>query len=822
MKRPGRFSIPLAREESNHSMRSNMKAATAASFKNPPSSSASLPAPGILKFQREDWALFRTREGLQQRSGVTANALARLALKELTDNALDAGGESVSGKLTQARGYFVDDDGPGIDGTPEEIAALFSISRPMVSTKLLRLPTRGALGNGLRVVAGTVLVSGAGSSLVVTTRERRIALRPERDGTTAVLRVTKVKHPIGTRVEIVFGPDLPGVDGNVLVWSHLALSIADRGTQYAGRSSPHWYGPATFHELLYASGERPVRDLIANLDGCTGGKAGDIVAEAKLGRAVCNAVTREQADALLLIAQRHARPVTAERLGALGPDVFGAADYAKAAGNCFVDGDGGLIPFVVEAWADRNSYTGDDLRGDDTLVVCVNRTPITGEVRIARRNRDLCVYGCGLSHELAKAPKGTGTFQISINITTPFMPITSDGKAPNLLAFYDPIATAVERIVKKSRCAGKGGTNQKNIVLSNLDDVVAEVSGGGEYRFNVRQIFYAMRPIVMREINEELKIENFTSIITDYEAEHGEIARMYREPRGTVYHPHSGETISLGDLMVEEYERPVWTFDKLVYVEKEGFSEALKANGWAERHDCALLSSKGFSTRAARDLIDKLAEHDEPIKVFCAEDADAAGGMIFQTLQEATKARGARKITIVNLGLEPWEAIAMGLEVETFARGKRARPVAEYVKRRTDRAPDGTTWEEWLQTHRVELNAMTTPQFIAWLERKMAEHADGGKLIPPEEVLLSDLDERIEDKTRDIVMRRILEESGFEDQVTAAVAAIERPQADDLTDGIEDLFRQRPEAQWRDHNRGRCKFENPGGRIRKLKTAKEF
>ena len=43
-----------------------------------------------------------------------------------------------------------------------------------------------------------------------------------------------------------------------------------------------------------------------------------------------------------------------------------------------------------------------------------------------------------------------------------------------------------------------------------------------------------------------------------------------------------------------------------------------------ERHDCAVMSSKGFSTRAARDLIDKLVEHDEPVEVFCAHDADAA------------------------------------------------------------------------------------------------------------------------------------------------------------------------------------------------------
>ncbi len=44
--------------------------------------------------------------------------------------------------------------------------------------------------------------------------------------------------------------------------------------------------------------------------------------------------------------------------------------------------------------------------------------------------------------------------------------------------------------------------------------------------------------------------------------------------------------------------------------------------------------------------------------------------MIYQTLQEATKARGARKIKIINLGLEPWEAIDMGLEVETVVEVK--------------------------------------------------------------------------------------------------------------------------------------------------------
>jgi len=335
------------------------------------------------------------------------------------------------------------------------------------------------------------------------------------------------------------------------------------------------------------------------------------------------------------------------------------------------------IPFVVEAWASESA----DMR----LLVCVNRTPVTGDIEVARDKREIDVFGCGLGYTVAEAPKDAN-FAIRLNITTPYMPITSDGKEPNLEPFLDEIRNAVTKAVRKARRPGAKAErmSQKEVVLNNLDDVIAEVSGEEGYRFNARQLFYALRPIVMDETGEELKIGNFTGIITDYEADYGEIPLMYREPRGSITHPHRNETITLGTLMVEQYERPAWNFNKLVYIEKEGAQEALKQNRWLERHDCAVMSSKGFSTRAARDLIDKLAEHDEPVEVFCVHDADAPGTMIYQTLQEETKARGARKIKIINLGLDPWEAVEMGLEVETLEEPKRVKPVADYVSEQGD------------------------------------------------------------------------------------------------------------------------------------------
>ena len=584
-----------------------------------------------LKFERADWTSFPHRRGAQQKAGVPADKLRRLVLKELTDNALDTGANVHVGELPDG-GYFVEDDGPGIDGTPEEIARLFSIARPMVSTKLLRLPTRGALGNGLRVVAG----ARAGIGWLPCRHHPRQAdrARPERDG---------IDHGRQREAGQVPGrhPDRDRLrSGDPEGRERAALGEQSRprwrtGQSYTGKSSPLWYDAPQFHELLSASGTGPCANWWRNLDGCTGARAGEIVAEAGLGRmacARCQPRTGRQAAGGRAGATR--KQVTPKRLGAVGPDLFHDWAYATSSGDSVVRHQSRPPRFP------SSSRRGPTRARDMRLLVCVNRTPVTGDIEAARDKRDIDLFGCGLHHTVAEAPKDKN-FTIRLNITTPYMPITSDGKEPNLEPFLDAICDAVAKAVRKARRPGAKGVTQKDVVLDNLDDAIAAVSGEEGYRFNARQLFYFLRPIVMDETGKELKIGNFTGIITDYENEHGEIALMYREPRGSITHPHRDETITLGTLMVEEYERPAWTFNKLLYIEKEGAQEALKQNRWLERHDCAVMSSKGFSTRAARDLIDKLVEHDEPVEVFCVHDADASGTMIYQTLQEADQ--GARR-----------------------------------------------------------------------------------------------------------------------------------------------------------------------------------
>ena len=58
-----------------------------------------------------------------------------------------------------------------------------------------------------------------------------------------------------------------------------------------------------------------------------------------------------------------------------------------------------------------------------------DRTPVTGNIRAARDKREINVFGCGLAHTVAEMPKDA-QFTIGLNLTTPYMPITSDGKEP--------------------------------------------------------------------------------------------------------------------------------------------------------------------------------------------------------------------------------------------------------------------------------------------------------------------------------------------------------------------------------------------------------
>ena len=91
----------------------------------------------------------------------------------------------------------------------------------------------------------------------------------------------------------------------------------------------------------------------------------------------------------------------------------------------------------------------------------MNRTPITGEVYATRDGREINVFGCGLANTIAQAPKDVH-FDIRLNITIPFMPITSDGKAPDLEWFVEEIVAAAKKAIRKASPTGKRYITEAN------------------------------------------------------------------------------------------------------------------------------------------------------------------------------------------------------------------------------------------------------------------------------------------------------------------------------------------------------------------------
>src|SRR3954468_23926871 len=128
-----------------------------------------------VEFVRADWALFLHPDRLPQKAGCPRDRLRAMILKELVDNALDAGAE-VDLQPLDGSTWRVTDDGPGLDRG--QVVRLFAVNRPMVSTKLLRRPTRGAIGNVLRVVMGGAVASGG--RLAVESRGVRYVLDVDR------------------------------------------------------------------------------------------------------------------------------------------------------------------------------------------------------------------------------------------------------------------------------------------------------------------------------------------------------------------------------------------------------------------------------------------------------------------------------------------------------------------------------------------------------------------------------------------------------------------------------------------------------------------
>lgn len=704
----------------------------------------------------EDWRDFMTWAGLPRRAGVSREDLKAVVVKELVDNGLDTGASITCGPVSGG-GVYVHDDGPGFPADGAVLARLFSVRRPRMSSKLMPRVTRGMLGHGLRLVAGYAALTDAEIAVFSSGTETRFRVRET--GLAEALS-TRGWEGSGTRIELHPAIEHAFADTDLRFGRRAAL-LASGGASYSGKASAWWFDQEAFSELLRARATATVRDVVASLDGLTHRNSG-AVAAAYRGRRAGDLDSSEAAD-VLHRCRELAKPVSHRRLGYVGRLERLPSGYVRSNHERLI-GDGPLaarLPVVLEVWVEPHPWTGVELS--------VNRSPVLAEVSAhhfhERGQGYVYLHGCGLDHVVAVGRKDV---LIAINVETPRLDLCSDGKAPNLSDMAEPIVQSVSKAAKRARGimpTTRRGPSQKGYLFERLPSLVEQASDGGRLPYGPRGLYYRIREAFIAIFGKSPAWDTFNSIIRDYEDELGhDLPGIHRDARGRLIHPHTGEDIPLGTAEVQKYKRPPWLFHRVIYCEKETMLPIIRAANIPEKFDAMLMTSKGYASRAARDLMDLLGEGDEDITVFVVRDCDGYGTKIAETIKEATKARPARRVDVVDLGLHYDDAIAMRLPIEPVERKDK--------KRRVPVAPGYKHLERWFQKNRVELDAMSPALFVAWLVEKLAAYPPQ-KLVPD----LGVLSEALHAEARDAMSSRIKDEillaAGYEQQVETAMRALE-------------------------------------------------
>ena len=201
----------------------------------------------------------------------------------------------------------------------------------------------------------------------------------------------------------------------------------------------------------------------------------------------------------------------------------------------------------------------------------------------------------------------------------------------------------------------------------------------------------------------------------------------------------------------------------------------------AERYDLAIMSTKGMSVTAGRQLVEELCgQHGIPLLVL--HDFDKSGFSIAGTLQRDTRRYTfAQGFKVHDLGLRLEDVD--GLETEEVTHQASDAAVAANLRL------NGATQEEieFLLSERVELNAFASDELVAFIEGKL--EALGITKVIPDEATLRD------------ACHRARATALINKEITALVAkaskqAEQMPEVADLAGQVRALLDREPALSW--------------------------
>jgi DNA topoisomerase VI subunit B len=343
-----------------------------------------------------------------------------------------------------------------------------------------------------------------------------------------------------------------------------------------------------------------------------------------------------------------------------------------------------------------------------------------------------------------------------------------------------------------------------------------------------RQVMYQCRPMVLAATGGKCwkNYSYFSKLLLDYQEQHAEECADWHieyDARGHFREPHGGRFFGIGTAEARDYidswmdgsegagieslhieskfttSGPLNRYQTAVYIEKEGFDDLINRSGIAQRYDTAIFSSKGMSVSAARKIVDEISQLG--VTVFVLHDFDRAGMLIAHWLShDSRRHEFHEQPNVIDIGLRLRDVERMKLESERVEYEQKKHPAERLREICEDVTEDEIDFlvsgeQRWnAQTQkrvwtgrRVELNAMTSRQFISFIERKLEGH--GVKKVVPDRATLKIAWERAE-KVRlinaaiDEAMRRI-----NRNRTT-------KPAPRDLVTQVRETLRRHPEMPW--------------------------
>ena len=342
-----------------------------------------------------------------------------------------------------------------------------------------------------------------------------------------------------------------------------------------------------------------------------------------------------------------------------------------------------------------------------------------------------------------------------------------------------------------------------------MEEAYNKASGDGKLYAKARQIMYAARPQIIEMTGKPLKDVYFTqTLLKDYLEEYNPDWKVVWDARGHITEPHTGKMIGLGGIEVRQYKNswrksfnvfesqssyqsidtvgPTNRFNSVLFIEKEGFREILEYAGIARKYDVAIMSTKGLPVGAACELANEF--HKLGVTIYVMHNFDLAGFKIVKTLREGVRLHSGVPVTDFGFRVDDID----GLESESTEYNQEADP-KDYLEKcgATEEEQDFLVDEQDIYSKkkwfgkRVELNAMTSPQLVEWIETKFEEHSVS-KFIPDKKVL--------KDAYKRAIYLKKVDEKREEIEKELKDSEYETP--DDLEDLLDEYLKKHEKQSW--------------------------